>query len=255
MEIKPKTIIKDYNLIEKYCDIKKNAVYAKEDCIIKIADEDFSNLEEEMISADETDDVVGGVSIPGSIEIEFGNVSVEIYLPYNINIIVHDSSRAKEVTTYFYEKGDMIFCAYTKSNATDITQVDKLFNNSVKYLSGKIDKHLLEIHNQILSARNIKMHHLETLLSQLYIVDTENGPIPLRQSSKEYAKEYAVSAKTSSHKLLSDAHGFDFGYAKDMISNALSSDQKNIQSDTDKIIKGNFEQHLEFKGYDKTGII
>jgi len=238
----------NYNQLTKHLKVEKNHIYAKEDCLIRIADEDFKKMDEEMVDvsdkteiSDNEEELQSSISIPCSFTIECENTLLEIYLPFNVNLMVHDKDRAKQVTTYYYKKDDLIFCAFTKTSDTNISRVASLFNNSVKYLSGNVDKQLLEIHNQMVKTSNTSMHHLEVLLSQLYIDDTGDHPIPLRLTNKDYSKEYAVNAKTSAHKLLSDAHAFDFGYTNDAISHGISSDSSyNLKSDIDRIISGEF---------------
>jgi len=238
--------MKGFSLLEKYCRIEKQYVYAKENCQIKINTDEFKNLDEEMIDVDQDDEneeLSNTMTIPGSFQLEFeDNTVIDIYLPFNVNLIISDQLKEKNIITIFYNKDDLIFCAFTKESATDISRIDALYNNSIKYLTGKIDKQLLEIYKQLLSTNNISMHHIELLLSQIYVDKTEEGYKPLRLTGKDYKKEYAVSSKDSAHQLLSDSQAFNYGYVKDMMVNSLVSDGSKVRSDLDDIIIGNFHK-------------
>ena len=245
--------MKGFDLLKKYCRIEKQYVYAKKDCVIHIDEKDFKSLEEDMIdvsddqnsenNVSDSEELSSSIVMPGSFDITFDdNIVIEIYLSFDINLIVHEQSKNKGIKSYYYKKGDLIFCAFTKTNTTNIMKLTSLFNNSIKYLSGKIDKQLLEIHNQMVSTNNVMMHHLEVLLSQVYVVNTEDGPMPLRMTGQEYSKDAARSIKESAHLLLSDSQSFNFGYTKDMITNSLAGNTYNGRSDMDDIIIGKFKQ-------------
>ncbi len=241
--------MKNFSTLEKYCTIKENHVFAKVNCTITINTTHFKKEDDQMIDVGDTDEkeeLNGSISIPASFTINFeDNSSIDIYLPFDVNIIIHDEDHQGDDRTFYYQKDELIFCAFTKSSATDIVQVDALFENRVKYLNGKIDKQVLAIHKQLMATTNVQMNHIELLLSNSYIAETDDGAKALRLTSRQYSQDTAVGLKDATHKTGSDTQGFSYGYNKDMIINSLTSNQNNLKSDIDKVIIGDFGDDLK----------
>lgn len=237
----------DLEKIKKYLTIEKHAIYAKVDIIINIDTDELRAQEEELIdiAEDETEELIGSISIPGMINIEVPdeNDEVQLYFPFNINLIVSEvHEKVKNITTYFYAAGEMICQASTKSNATDIMILDKLFENRVKYLAGEMDKQVVAIYDQLLSTANIKMHHIEIILTQLYGEETEEGFTPVRLTKNaKYSKANAINTKDSAHKF-NAALGFGYGYTKDAITDNITRTYETEKTDLEKIIGGNYNE-------------
>lgn len=241
--------LSELDKIKKYCKVEKHSIYANTDIIITIDTDEFKIDDEEMIDISESDDVddelVGSILIPGMITLiipEY-NDEVQLYFPFNINLITPDNQeKNKNIITYYYSQGDMICFAHTKSNATDIMILDKLFENRVKYLTGQMDKQVIAIYDQLLSTVNVKMHHIETILTLLYGEDTEDGFIPVRNTStQKYSKANAMNTKDSAHKF-NAAIGFGYGYTKDAIVNNITRSYETEKTDLEKIIGGNYHE-------------
>lgn len=231
--------------VEKYLKIDKHKIFAKVDMTIMIDLDEFKNPDEELIdiSDEDSEELVGSILIPGMINLEIlkYNDEVQLYFPFEINLITPDNQeKNKNLVTYFYEAGDMICFAHTKSNATDIMVLDKLFENRVKYLSGVIDKHVVAIFDQ-LKSYDIKMHHIETLLTVLYGEETEEGFTPVRLTKNaKYTKSNAIGTKDSAHKF-NAALGFGYGYTKDAITDNITRSYETEKTDLEKIIGGNYD--------------
>ena len=77
----------------------------------------------EMIAGDQS-----SYSIPGTFEIEFPEegISLNIFLPYNVNIMkTEDSTINSKEMIFNYEEGDLIFNAFVKKIETNIEDLHK----------------------------------------------------------------------------------------------------------------------------------
>ncbi len=231
--------------VDKYLKIEKNHIYAKYDLIIRIDNEEMKVGEEELVntSSDENEELQGSISIPGmlNIEIPSENDEIQLYFPFDVNLISNNASKNKNLTTYSYDKDELVCFANTKSSATDIMILDKLFENRVKYLRGDLPKHIIAIYDQLINTKNIQMHHIETLLTVLYGEDTSEGFSPTRLASRKYSKKNALSSKDSAHKFNSSV-GFNYGYTKDVVADNISRKYDTEKTDLEKVIAGNFDE-------------
>ena len=238
---------KSYKKLNKYLDIQEHNIYAKYNLQIIIDSEDFK-ISEDMIDIAEDDaseDIQGVLNMPCMFDIEVPeeNDEVQLYLAMNVNLIVPDNvSKQGSISTYTYQKGDRICYASTKTNATNISTIDKLFENRVKYLRGDMPKLVTAIYEQFKSTKNIKMHHIEAIVSMLYGEYTDDGFVPVRLlKNQKYTKDNALTTKDSSHKL-KEAAGFNYGYSKNVIVDNISRTYSNGLTDIEKIIAGKFDE-------------
>lgn len=238
----------DLEKIRKYTRVEKHAIYANCEIRIIIDTDELKVSEEELIdvSEEESDEELSGsMSIPGMINLEMLDEQdeLQLYFPFNVNLIIPDTvEKNKNLISHYYHKGDMILFAQTKSNNTDITVLDKLFENRVKYLAGEMDKQVVAIYDQLLATTNVKMHHIETILTQLYGEYTAEGFEPVRLlPSQKYSKSNAINTKDSSHKFNAGS-GFGYGYTKDAIIDNITRTYDPPKTDLEKIIGGHFDE-------------
>lgn len=232
------------NQISDYLIVEEHRILANEHLIIRLDSDDFKIDDDELldISDDSSEELVGSIQIPGMLNIEAPKESFQLYFNFEINFVIPEvSSKDKNITTYEFEKGDIICFASTKSNNTDIKVVDKLFENRVKYLRGDLEKQTMAIYDQLKATANIKMHHIETILTTLYGEYEKDEFIPVRLTkNQKYTKDNALSTKDSAHKFNS-AVGFNYGYTKDNIVNNISRKYVPTKTDLEKVIGGNFD--------------
>ena len=232
--------------VNKYLDVQEHNILAKFDLVIRIDSDELKVHDEELIdiSSDGPEEFVGSISIPGilNIEVPEENDEIQLYFPFDINLAVSEvSEKDGAVTTYYYSKGDMICFANTKSSATDIMILDKLFENRIKYLRGDLQKHIIAIYDQLINTANIKMHHIETILTLLYGEYDDNGFTPTRLTKNaKYTKNNAINTKESAHRFNAGV-GFNYGYTKDVISDNIARTYTPNKTDLEKIISGDFE--------------
>jgi len=232
--------------VDKYLRIEKNHIYSKYDLIIRIDSDEIKISEEELVDiGEETEQLQGSINIPGmlNIEIPSENDEIQLYFPFNINFIIPENVEKEDsVKIYQFDKDDLICFANTKSNATDIMILDKLFENRIKYLRGDLPKHVTAIYDQLVNTKNIQMHHIETILTVLYGEYTETGFTPTRLTpNAKYSKKNAINTKESAHKLNSGV-GFNYGYTKDVIADNISRKYETSKTDLEKVIAGNFDE-------------
>ena len=232
--------------IEKYLDIEEHRILAKTDIIIRINSDELKVDDEELvdISDDSSEELVGSVKIPGILNIEIpGQDEVQLYFKFDINFVIPDDYEKDGSTTiYYFSAGDVICFASTKSNATDIMTIDKLFENRVKYLRGDLEKQVVAIYDQLVNTRNIMMHHIETILTVLYGEYESTGFVPVRlTSTQKYTKSNALNTKQSAHRLNAGL-GFNYGYTKDVISDNITRTYKTEKTDLEKVISGQFDE-------------
>ena len=230
--------------INRFITVEEHRIIAKEPLIVRIDSNDFKIEDEELvdISDDTSEDLVGSILIPGMINIECEGEEMQLYFKFDINFCLPETFEKKgDVTTYYFEKNDMICFASTKSNVTNIKIIDKLFENRVKYLKGDLEKQVVAIYDQMLSTVNVSMHHIETILTTLYGEDVDGEFKQIRLTSgQKYTKFNALSSKDSAHKLNS-ANGFNYGYTKDNIVNNISRKYNPVKTDIEKVIGGDFD--------------
>jgi hypothetical protein len=232
--------------IEKYLTIEEHRIVAYMDLIIRIDSDELKLDDEELVdvSDESSETLVGSIKIPGILNIEVqGQDELQLYFQFDINLVIPDFyEKDGSVTTYYFNKGDLICFASTKSNATDIMVLDKLFENRVKYLRGDLQKHAVAIYDQLLSTTNVQMHHIETILTLLYGEYTDEGFIPTRlTSNQKYTKSNAISTKQSAHRFNSGV-GYNYGYTKDAVSDNITRTYDPEKTDLEKIIAGRFDE-------------
>jgi len=237
----------NYNKLKKYCTITKNDLICNEPMYI-ILDKDKYSTEESNIDISENDDselFTGVIQIPGVFQIVVPgkNDTIDIYLPFDVNILTHNVQTDRYADTYYFEPGETILHVSTKAHATDIKIVDMLFENRAKHLTDNIANRVLAIHSQILVKQNVKLHHIETLLSNLYISKNETGDILTRLTPQQkYDKLTAKSTKDAVHLLGNSYQAFTYGYSSESINTQITSKNTNEQSDLTKIITGKYDQ-------------
>lgn len=233
--------------IEKYLKVEENHIYADTSLTIVLDSDDFKMNDDELVDIsdsedDSTSDLVGSLNIPGILNLLTSDDSFQLYFNFDINFVIPSNFvKDKNLSTYYFEKGDLICFAKIKSSNTDIRILDKLFENRVKYLRGDLQKHVIAVYDQMLVNQNVQMHHLETLLTVLYGENSKDGFIPVRLGSQQYTKDKALSSKESAHKFNS-AVGFDYGYSKDVINNNITRKYDTVKTDLEKIIGGHFDE-------------
>jgi len=230
--------------IEKYLTIDEHQIMAKTDLIIRIDSDELKIEDEELVdvSDDVSDVLVGSIKIPGILNIEVDNDTVQLYFPFDINFVIPDVyTKDKNITTYEFKENDMICFASTKSNATDIMILDKLFENRVKYLRGDLAKHIIAIYDQLLSTSNISMQHIETILTVMYGEYNAEGFVPVRLNSQKYTKANAISTKASAHRF-NAGNGFSYGYTRDVISDNITRTYEPELTDLEKVISGKYDE-------------
>ena len=240
---------------EKYLRIEEHNIYAKYDIIIRLDMVELKAQEEELIDISEgssdvdssgntQEELVGTMVIPGMINIEVPelNDEIQLYFPFDINLIVPDQrEKDGDIMIHYYSKGDLICFATTKSSATDIMILDRLFENRVKYLSGDLEKHVTAIYDQMVNTKNVQMHHVETILTLLYGEYTSEGFMPERLlKNPTYPKSHAINTKESAHRF-NGGVGFNYGYTKDVITDNISRTYTTDKTDIEKVISGDFD--------------
>jgi hypothetical protein len=235
----------EYDKLKKYCTIEKTSLICKEACYIVLPKNKYDTEEANIdISATEgVEDYAGIVRIPCVFQIVIPdkNDVVDVYLPFDVNLLTTNVQSDKDNDTYYFEPGDIIIHVTTKSSATDIKIVDMLFENRAKHLTDNIGNRVLSIHSQLLATKNIKLHHLETILSNTYISKTDEGDIPVRLTpNQKYDFATAKSTKDAVHALGSSSQAFVYGYTSAAINKQIVSSNKNVDSDLTKVITGQF---------------
>lgn len=245
----------DAQKVEKYFKIEEHNIFAAVDMIIRIDADELKPDEDELIDISDTSDddleeikeeeLIGSISIPGmfTAEIPEKNDEIQLYFPFDINLILPDViEKDKSITTYYYNAGDLVCFATTKSNATDIMILDKLFENRIKYLSGDLEKHVTAIYEQMKSTNNVSMHHIETILTLLYGEYTSGGFTPTRLTKNAvYSKDNAINTKESAHRFNAGL-GFNYGYTKDVVVDNITRTYDTDKTDLEKIISGKFDE-------------
>lgn len=229
---------RDKQTLLKYLDIKENEIYTKFPCIIRVPADEYKYTDNDLLDEEDFAIEAGEESsfkIPGTIEIEFPEQgeSINIFLPYSINIIKPEEFQISSKGMIFsYEEGDLIINAFTKAIETNIETVNNLFENRVKYLRGYIAEHLEAIWSQLESTSNYRAHHLMLILSLLYAkmnkdADGKNlGPILIRHTpEQEYTKEYAINTKDSSHFFSMGAQAYNYGYTNDAVFQSMAKNR------------------------------
>ena len=237
--------------INKYLKVEKHSIFAKTKVIIEINLKELNSSDEDNlidVSDNEestSEDLVGSISMPGILNMKFPefNDELQLYFPFDVNLIIPESiDKNKDDITHYYEAGDRICFALTKSEATDILVLDKLFENRVIYLRGELYKQIVAIYDQLLSTENIMFHHIEVLLTVLYGVETEQGFELVRLTPEQkYSKINAIGTQKSAQKFNS-AQGFSYGYTKDAIIENITRTNNPEKTDLEKVIGGHFDQ-------------
>ena len=169
-EIKLKEVNKNY---EKYLKITKNEVHTKYRAIVRLPLDEYKVNDNEMLNKEDFEMIAGDQSsynIPGTFEIEFPEegISLNIFLPYNVNIMkTEDSTITSKEMVFNYEEGDLIFNSFVKKIETNIEILNSMFENRVRYLRGYISEQHEAIWSQIATTTSVKAIHIENVLSML----------------------------------------------------------------------------------------
>ncbi len=237
--------------VEKYLKVEKHNIFASTDLVIRLDINEFKIDEEELVDVADTgeetsaEELLGSISIPGMLNIEIpkANDEIQLYFPFDINLILPENvEKEGTVKSFYYSAGDLICFATTKSAATDIMILDRLFENRIKYLSGDMEKMLMAVYDQIKSSgTNVKMHHIATILTLLHGEYTSGGFTPARLTKKGvYSKYNAINTKESAHRFNSGV-GFNYGYTKDVITDNITRTYDTEPTDLEKVIAGDFD--------------
>lgn len=237
-EIKLKEVNKNYS---KYLIIKKNEVQTKYMAQIRLDLEEYRNIKDnEHLSQEDLELVLGednidgnerSFSIPGTLEILFPEegVSLNIFLPYSINLVKTEDSiiNSKEMI-FNYEPGDTIFTAFVKKNETNIDTLGSLFENRVRYLRGYLPEQHETIWANLSNTSNVKAIHLSSILSMLYAKNENGSNKYIRHTTAQrYSKEYAIGTKESAHIFGEGLSSSLYGYVGDALNASVFKDRKN----------------------------
>ena len=230
-EIKLKEVNKNYS---KYLTITKNEVHTKFRAIVRLPLDEYKVNDNEMLNKEDFEMIAGdqsSYSVPGTFEIEFPEegISLNIFLPYNVNIMkTEDSTINSKEMVFNYEEGDLIFNAFVKKIETNIEILNSMFENRVRYLRGYISEQHEAIWSQMASTSNVKAIHIANILSMLYAKKEGNELKFIRHTQdQEYKKEYAINTKESSHLFNTGAQSSNYGYVGDALFASIFKDRKN----------------------------
>lgn len=213
---------------DKFLNITKNEVHTKYKAIIRLSTDEYKVQDNDLLDEEEFELMTGetsSFSVPGTFEIEFPELgtTVNIFLPFLVNLVKPEEFKisSKELV-FFYDEGDLLFNCFVKKLETNITIVDNMFENRVKYLRGHIEEQLHAIWSQLKNTTNYRMCHLSLIMSLLYakVETTSNGKEELlirHTKDQEYKKEYAINTKESSHLFNLGAQSFNYGYTNDAL--------------------------------------
>lgn len=248
--------------INKYLDIKKNEVLAKVPCEIIINIEEYKAINEELASIaqedsdsrlekgekgekgkqDIQDELV--ITVPGFFEIQFPEEmdSIKFSLPYPVQIFKNNVlEQTSKVIHLSFDVGDRIFQASFKSPQSDIRVLNTLLENGIKYLNDDIYQTVIGIYNQFRTMSPIPFMHIELMVSQLYSTEVNGEMVPLRLSTKDYKKEYAIGTKKASH-YYGSTMGFSYGYTNDFMLNDLAKTKRKENTYFENIISGDYDK-------------
>lgn len=247
--------------INKYLDIKKNEVLAKVPCEIIINIEEYKAINEELASIaqedsdpnsrlekgekgkqDTQDELV--ITVPGFFEIQFPEEmdSIKFSLPYPVQIFKNNVlEQTSKVIHLSFDVGDRIFQASFKSPQSDIRVLNTLLENGIKYLNDDIYQTVIGIYNQFRTMSPIPFMHIELMVSQLYSTEVNGEMVPLRLSTKDYKKEYAIGTKKASH-YYGSTMGFSYGYTNDFMLNDLAKTKRKENTYFENIISGDYDK-------------
>ena len=230
-EIKLKEVNKNY---EKYLKITKNEVHTKYRAIVRLPLDEYKVNDNEMLNKEDFEMIAGDQSsynIPGTFEIEFPEegISLNIFLPYNVNIMkTEDSTITRKEMVFNYEEGDLIFNSFVKKIETNIEILNSMFENRVRYLRGYITEQHEAIWSQMATISSVKAIHIANVLSLLYAKKEKNELKFIRHTEyQNYKKEYAINTKESSHIFNTGVQSSNYGYVGDALFASFFNDRKN----------------------------
>jgi hypothetical protein len=234
--------------VNKYLDIQKNRVYAKVPAQIIIDLSEYKDPEEnyaESVGLDEEESIDSVIRVPGFFTIEFPDAgdTINFFFPYSMYIIKPDNfTQNKDILTMKYEPSDMIYYGNFKNTDANVPALSSLFQNGSKFLGNKPDMLISSLWQQLLKVNNVSVHHLEVLVSQLYVDFNKSSKklIPLRLTGKEYSKQYIRNLKESSHEL-SNISGFMYGYSNDAIRTSVSKKKFGENSFFEDVAGSNYD--------------
>jgi len=249
--------------INKYLDVKKNEVLAKVPCEIIINIEEYKAITEELARAaqednpkakgakgakdstvqdDVQDELV--ITVPGFFEIQFPDDmdSIKFSLPYNVQLFkTNILTQTSKIVHLSFDVGDRIFQASFKSPQSDIRVLNTLLENGVKYLNDDVYQTVIGVYNQFKNMSPIPFMHIELMISQLYSTEVNGEMVPLRLSTKDYKKEYAIGTKKASH-FYGSTTGFSYGYTNDFMLNDLAKTKRKKNTYFENIISGDYDK-------------
>ena len=192
--------------MKKYLKITKNEVHTKYRAIVRLPLDEYKVNDNEMLNKEDFEMIAGDQSsynIPGTFEIEFPEegISLNIFLPYNVNIMkTEDSTITSKEMVFNYEEGDLIFNSFVKKIETNIEILNSMFENRVRYLRGYISEQHEAIWSQMATISSVKAIHIANVISMLYAKKEKNELKFIRHTEyQNYKKEYAINTKESSH--------------------------------------------------------
>jgi len=228
----------------RFLDISKNEVKTTVSATVHLLTEEYRNISDnDMLSDEDFDSFTDGISsfkIPGTFEINFPEEgeSAKIFLSYPVNLIKNAGVEvnSKEIIIN-YEPGDVIFNAYIKENETNISILDSLFENRVKYLRGHVPEQLFAIWEQLSSTVNYSSHHLQLILSLIYAKKVGKENILIRHTpDQNYTKDTAINTRQSSHAFNMGGQAFTYGYSNEaLITSAVKNRSERYKQDENDI--------------------
>lgn len=220
-----------------FLDIKKNEIYAKKLCTIIINREDYDDIPDMLIDAEDK------YILPGIIEIIIGSekkLDNTITLPFNykVNLVKpSDLDVDGKIITLRYEPGELMIYAKYIENKIDPSVIDKLFEGRHKFLS--TPETLLNSLREHLSTLDIV--HLEVVISNMFR-DKKDTTKPARLT--DY-KNYVIIGQKQIPFIDSWLSGLIFENINKSIENGLINK---------KTVQGNSIEQLYVKEFNKGSI-
>lgn len=208
---------------KQFLEVTKNHIKTKVRAQVTLDLNIYKAVDSDKIDDADYEQITGGSSsfyIPGTFEIHYETGETDkFFFPFKVNL---HKTQDVEITSSFitinYEPGDTILSAFVKVDETNISVVDALFENRVKYLNGAIGKQVETLWEQLESTIEYNPVHLELLLSLMYI-EKENGEFKYTRhtNNQSYQAENAVGTKISSHIFNHGVASSAYGYTNDQI--------------------------------------
>ncbi len=232
--------------IKKYLRVEGNKVYAKVPCSISLDLTEYKEVDEDYgdkVGVEEIDNVY---KIPGFFSLEFPeeNDILEFFFPYMIYLHKTDNTiQTSSKIEIEFSEDELIFYGAFKETSANISLLSSMFQNGSKYLGDKPDKLISSLWQQLVMITNVRIHHIEILVSQLYADydKSKKRVVPLRLTNNAYSKKYIMNLKESAHEL-NNALGFAYGYSKDALRTSVSQKKKGKNSFFEDIMGSNYDE-------------